>query len=99
MPWIVAGSTVVYETTSNWRPYWGCDDHQPCNRRLSPGCAPSSAPTTVSRSEPRPVATRATVYPVSSLTYVSRSSTASTTCGDGRDETAVGTHTIVPLAT
>src|SRR3954467_1738981 len=96
MPWIVAGNTVVYETTSNWRPYCGCDDHQPRIRRLSPGWAPSSAPTTVSRSEPRPVATRATVYPVSSFTYVNRSSTASSTCGAGRDETPAATTHILP---
>ena len=65
---MVAGSTVVYESTMNCLPYCGCEPHRPCIRRLSPGCAPSSAPTTVSRSPPpRPVSTRATVYPVSSL--------------------------------
>src|SRR6266542_517732 len=91
MPWIVAGSTVVYEITSNCRPYCGCDDHQPRIRRLSPGCAPNRAPTTVNRSEPRPVATRAIVYPVSSFTNVNRSSTASNACGAGRDETPADT--------
>src|SRR5262249_45125407 len=80
MPWTVAGSTVVYECTSNWRPYLGCDVHRPVSRRLSPTCAPSSAPTTVIRSgPPRLAATRAMVYPVSSLTKVIRSSTASST--------------------
>ena len=68
MPWIVAGNTVVNESTSNCRPYFGCEPHRPTSRRLSPGCTPSSAPTTVSRSVPeRSVATRAIVYPVSSL--------------------------------
>ena len=68
MPWMVAGNTVVYESTSNCRPYLGCEPHRPANRRLSPGCTPSSAPTTVTRSAPeRSVATRAIVYPVSSF--------------------------------
>ncbi len=62
--WIVAGNTVVYDSTSNCRPYCGCDDQRPISRRLSPGYAPNSAPTTVSRLLPRGVATRATVYPV-----------------------------------
>lgn len=78
MPWTVAGRTVVYERTSNWRPYFGCVVQRPVSRRLSPICAPRSGPTTVSRSGPvRSVATRAIVYPVSSLAYVIRSSTAS----------------------
>ena len=62
MPWIVAGNTVVYDSTSNCRPYRGCELHRPTSRRLSPGCTPSSAPTTVTRSAPeRSVATRAIV--------------------------------------
>ena len=62
MPWIVAGNTVVYDSTSNCRPYRGCEPHRPTSRRLSPGCTPNNAPTTVSRSAPeRSVATRAIV--------------------------------------
>lgn len=92
MPCTVAGSTVVNECTSNCLPYLGCEPHRPTSRRLSPGCAPSSAPTTVSRSLPdRSVATRAIVYPVSSLAYVIRSSTtSSTTPGTGRCASATG---------
>src|SRR6266498_4069807 len=43
MPWIVAGSTVLYEITSNCRPYCGCDGSLPGGRegarpsRLEPG--------------------------------------------------------------
>src|SRR5262245_33612605 len=77
---MVAGSTVEYDRTSNCRPYRGCDVHRPVSRRLSPTCAPSSGPTTVSRSVPlRSVATRAIVYPVSSFAKVIRSRTASST--------------------
>jgi hypothetical protein len=69
MPCTVAGNTVVNESTSNCRPYRGCELQRPTSRRLSPGCTPSSAPTTVTSSAPeRSVATRAIVYPVSSLT-------------------------------
>ena len=59
---MVAGSTVVYECTSNCVPYLGWLLQRPVSRRLSPTWAPSSGPTTVSRSGPvRSVATRATV--------------------------------------
>ena len=58
---MVAGSTVSYVSTSNWRPYCGWLRQRPRRRKLSPGCAPNSGPTTVIRSLDRPVATRATV--------------------------------------
>jgi hypothetical protein len=62
IPWTVAGNTVVYDSTSNCRPYRGCEPHRPTSRRLSPGCTPNSAPTTVTRSAPeRSVTTRAIV--------------------------------------
>ena len=62
MPWIVAGSTVLYECTWNCLPYLGWLLQRPVNRRLSPTWAPNSGPTTVSRSGPvRSVATRAIV--------------------------------------
>jgi hypothetical protein len=68
MPWIVAGSTVANECTWNCLPYLGWLAQRPVSRRLSPTWAPSNGPTTVKRSGPvRSVATRAMVYPVSSL--------------------------------
>jgi len=68
MPCTLAGDTVVYASTSNCRPYRGCEPQRPTSRRLSPGCTPNSAPTTVTRSIPeRSVGIRAIVYPLSSL--------------------------------
>jgi len=61
MPWMVAGRVLVHSRTSNWRPYWGWLVQRPRSRRLSPGCAPPSTPTTVTSSADRAVATRATV--------------------------------------
>ncbi len=62
MPWTVAGRTVRYDQTSNWRPYLGWLVHRPVRSRLSPTWAPSSGPTIVSRSLPdRAVEARAIV--------------------------------------
>ena len=50
MPCSVAGSTAEYDQTSNWRPYFGCEDHRPRSRSDSLTCVPSRGPTAVTSS-------------------------------------------------
>ena len=49
-PATVAGATVRYEATRNWRPYLGSSIPAAGRRRFSPGCTPRRLPTAVTGS-------------------------------------------------